>query len=371
MMKTNRDNNGVGKHRIDSLQALRAAAFLGIFFQHADFYIQWSALGVSVFFVLSGFLLTYTYRDRELAPSVRRNAEFSLKKIRKLYPLHLVTMAAFIVMNVAAKIYHGMTAGVLWNLLGKIFLNVTLLQSWYPNRDVSTSLNGVSWYLSVMMFLYFIFPYLRAFVQRTGIGRLCLISAAVLLIEIVSCIPFIYIFGNESPVYIWFMYCFPIFRMGDFFVGCVLARIYHESDMSRIGFLQASILEILAVCMTAAVCLWFGQWYQNIILTAMHNWTTLYILPAAVWVFLFALNRGIITRMLSNKLFIWIGNLSAHLFMIHYVVTQYTGEALEFLNRPVEGAGKFILVGMELIVSIILAVGWEKFSKSRWLRKNQ
>lgn len=358
----NCNHNRVGKHKIDSLQALRAAAFLGIFFQHAGFYIQWSALGVSVFFVLSGFLLTCTNRDREQMPSVRRNAEFSLKKIRKLYPLHLVTMAAFIVLNTSAKIYHGITTEIVRDLLGKFFLNATLLQSWYPNRDVSTALNGVSWYLSVMMFLYFIFPYLRVFVQRTRIGRLCLISVAVLCMEIISCIPFIRIFGNESPVYIWFMYCFPIFRTGDFFIGCVLARIYLEGDFSGIGFWQASILEFMAVIMTAVVSLWFGHWHHNIILIAMHNWTTLYILPAAAWVFLFALSRGAVTKAFSNRLFIRIGDLSGYLFMIHYVVTQYTGEALEFLNLTVGGVEKCILVGMELVVSILLSAGWEKLS---------
>lgn len=43
--------------KIISLQALRAIAFLGIFLSHTNCFIQWPWLGVSTFFVLSGFLM--------------------------------------------------------------------------------------------------------------------------------------------------------------------------------------------------------------------------------------------------------------------------------------------------------------------------
>lgn len=47
--------------KIISLQALRAIAFLGIFLSHTNCFIQWPWLGVSTFFVLSGFLMMRTY----------------------------------------------------------------------------------------------------------------------------------------------------------------------------------------------------------------------------------------------------------------------------------------------------------------------
>lgn len=47
--------------KIMSLQALRALAFLGIFLSHTNCFIQWPWLGVSTFFVLSGFLMMRTH----------------------------------------------------------------------------------------------------------------------------------------------------------------------------------------------------------------------------------------------------------------------------------------------------------------------
>ncbi len=50
--------------KITSLQCLRGIAFLGIFFQHCGIGL-WGTQGVSVFLVLSGFLMVYTYYSRE------------------------------------------------------------------------------------------------------------------------------------------------------------------------------------------------------------------------------------------------------------------------------------------------------------------
>lgn len=54
-------------NKIESLETLRGIAFSGIFLLHIGFPIQWATLGVSIFFVLSGFLLSYHYLDSSLA----------------------------------------------------------------------------------------------------------------------------------------------------------------------------------------------------------------------------------------------------------------------------------------------------------------
>ena len=82
------------KKLISSLQGLRAVAFLSVILSHcgAPWLGPWA---ISVFVALSGFLMTCNYYDRpRTAPGLRSAMTFSLQKIRKLYPLHLIMMVA-------------------------------------------------------------------------------------------------------------------------------------------------------------------------------------------------------------------------------------------------------------------------------------
>lgn len=142
---------------IASLQGLRALAFFGIFLSHAKMPFAWSTLSVSIFFVLSGFLLYY--RDRinysKMPPffahsSLINNIIFSIKKIKKLYKLHIITMILVIPLCTLSI-----------GTVATIFLNIVLLQCWGPLSSINVSLNGVAWYLSTIMFLYFMFPYIK------------------------------------------------------------------------------------------------------------------------------------------------------------------------------------------------------------------
>lgn len=143
-------------HKIKSLQGLRALAFLGVFASHCDI-AELGAWGVSVFFVMSGFLMSYSYFDREVPSGVRESLSFSLKKIRKLYPLHIIMMLAVLPFEVL-PIIKDFTFRGLSILLCKIGLNIGLLQDWVPHSSYYFSLNSVSWYLSACLFIYAVFP---------------------------------------------------------------------------------------------------------------------------------------------------------------------------------------------------------------------
>ena len=66
-----------------SIQALRAIAFLAIFTYHCGI-TPGGPWGVSVFFVISGFCMYFSYRDKCLSFSVKDNLFFAINKIKKL-----------------------------------------------------------------------------------------------------------------------------------------------------------------------------------------------------------------------------------------------------------------------------------------------
>lgn len=347
-------------NRIESLQALRAIAFIGIFLSHAGAPFKWPALGVSIFYVLSGFLMNYKHSEI-LDYSPKGMFKFSIDRIKKLYPLHIITMICALVLAIVTLTQRGLTIKAIIFLIGKTVLNIFLLQTWVPNSGVNTSLNGVAWYLSVTMFLYFMFPQIQRFIKKKKQSTLWIICIIILFLELLSCIPMIMLFGADSPVYIWFMYCFPVFRLGDFFVGCTLARWYSVLRMKQNSFAVQSLIEIIATILVVLVLVWRKSEHSNIFLLSLNNWTTLFIPFAAIFVLLFTIKGGLVTRFLSNKALIFIGNISSYTFLIHYVVTQYTKSALSFLKLELPTHILMIIILFEFIVTIALSLFYKRY----------
>ncbi len=353
------------KKQITSLQALRAIAFIGIFLVHAGSPIYWSGLGVSVFFVMSGFLLMYKHGDvLNDTVSLKYSIKDSIKKISKLYPLHIITMLCVVLLQLARMFSKGVTLKGVGVLFAKIGLNVTLLQSWIPDRSYNTSLNGVAWYISVTLFLYIIFPYIAKAIKDKQVLHLIIICLITLILQVVLCIPAVMNFDTKGNLYTWFMYCFPLFRVGDFLIGCCIGKLYLKYSCSfDISIIKGTIFEVGTTIFTILIFLWLKYDKSDlVIIESIQNWTTPYIPIAALWVFLFALNKGLITKLFSNKVFIYIGNISSVNFLVHYVVIMYINTVLNMFGNL--SLGMKIIVGFaEFIISILVSAIYIKLNE--------
>ena len=170
------------KKLISSLQGLRAVAFLCVVISHcgAPWLGPWA---ITVFVALSGFLITCNYYDRpRTAPGLRSVIAFSLQKIRKLYPLHLIMMAAALLFVLKGLLAQPSARGVL-SCAAQLAVSIFLLQTWIPSSRFWFCLNGVAWYLSVQAFLYAIFPTLLAVLKKADARKLRCIAAAIFCVQ--------------------------------------------------------------------------------------------------------------------------------------------------------------------------------------------
>ena len=150
------------KKLISSLQGLRAVAFLCVVISHcgAPWLGPWA---ISVFVALSGFLMVCNYYDRpRTAPGLQSAIAFSFKKIRRLYPLHLIMMAAALLFVLKGLLAQPSARGVL-SCAAQLAVSIFLLQTWIPSSRFWFCLNGVAWYLSVQAFLY---PLMSIWIQE-------------------------------------------------------------------------------------------------------------------------------------------------------------------------------------------------------------
>ena len=120
-------------------------------------------LWVDLFFVLSGFVLALNYAERFAAGwSIERWIEFLIRRVARIYPLYLATLAAGVALLAMG---YGKTFALplLFDptlrhpvMLG--FANLAMLQSW----GFGPSLDGTAWSLSAEWAAYLLFPALVA-----------------------------------------------------------------------------------------------------------------------------------------------------------------------------------------------------------------
>ena len=117
-------------------------------------------LGVELFFVLSGFILSHVYLEA-FGDRRFRYSDFLWARLARIYPLHLVTLAGLGVL-IAVAAFVGLNAGdqvIRWSSLPA---HLTLTQAWGLGQ--AGGWNHPSWSISAEWFAYLSFPIFAALI---------------------------------------------------------------------------------------------------------------------------------------------------------------------------------------------------------------
>lgn len=239
---------GAGRTRLNRLTSLRFFAALVVVVHHvtrdlADVpgltaLATMGTAGVGFFFMLSGFVLTWSSRNGDTAGAFYR------RRFARVYPLHFVTMLASIPVL--------LLVGAGQPILGYLS-NPLLLQAWVPDSAVYFGLNSPSWSLSAEALFYLLFPLaigqLRKLSKRSVWALMAGLLAAMILIAAVGTA----LLGEGEQTRFLF-YVFPPYRVLGFLVGCCAARLLLMGVRIRVP-VAASVVA-LAV---AYVAVFLGQ----------------------------------------------------------------------------------------------------------------
>ena len=249
---------------IATLQSLRFIFVMMIFMSHFSYrgiqaFDAGGDCGVAFFFLLSGFVCSLGY-GQKLRDGSFSFADFIKRRLRKLYPLHLLCLLAFLLISHSAIDF-------------KVLLNALLLQSWVPNPDWYFSCNSVSWLVILMAYVvvYWLTPY-----------------------EQVNA----------------FLYVCPAVRFVDFYIGMLLCRIY-ETKSARWSNSWIELSLVLLLLVALAVYPYTDAKFRN----APLYWLVLMPLIVA-----FAQEKGWLSCILKAKPMSFLGTLSMPLFLIHQML---------------------------------------------------
>jgi peptidoglycan/LPS O-acetylase OafA/YrhL len=306
-------------------------------------------VGVSFFFVLSGFVLTWSWMPGE------RMRAFWRRRVLKIFPNHLV-MFGF-----AMALFAGATTPVhAW------LPNLFLLHSFSPATDTYVGVNPPAWTLCSELLFYLLFPLIVTPVMRIPVRRLWLVLAAMVLgmvlVQVVN--QFVVPDSPPSPIapvstfQFWFGYIFPPSRLFEFVAGMLLARIVVAGRWPRIGLLGSGALAVLGYVAALNVPFMYG-----------FNVATIVGVCAVIGAFASADLRGRRTGF-DGPVARWLGEISFGFYICQGVVVFY-GRTL-FGDDPFATPAALLVV-LALFVATLLG-GWllyagvERPVMRRWAR---
>ncbi len=304
--------------KLPALDGIRVLATAGIFLFHAG--LLWhGTFPVTLFFMLSGFMMYYTKADT-ITPWT------GIKKIAKLYPLHLLTLV------ISIFIWRPFAKYPMDYIIKAGVMQLTLTQAWFP--DYTMTFNGLSWYLSVTFFLYAIsFPLVRL-TQKVRKP----LSGIISLLVAISLINLIIVRGGVS------VYTNPLYRVLDYLLGMMIAKQF--LDRNSLSEKAADIAEI------GMVIVFFAQYALSFLVGDTPGYYSV-LFSAALYVF--AVGKGCISKILARPFFHKLAGYSFEFYMIHELALRvfrmvFTDETMFY---PVRCA---IIAAPALVVTFILAV---------------
>lgn len=361
--------------RLPSLTGMRMAAALMVFCFHVyavgifasagiNAVLAHSAsegvIGVTFFFILSGFILVWTARDGDTL------GRFWRRRFVKVVPNHLVTWAvALVFLSLTALT---LTGGFdLWGAdsIPALFL----VQDWVPRAGVFFSMNIPSWSLGCEAFFYLLFPFSLRLVVK--IKPQYLWPGVVALIAIIWCVPLIAdsVFHGGQPVpglpvtedRMWFVYCLPPVRFLEFLLGMLLARIVQAGRWIPIGLWPATALALAGYVGSSYLPYLYGLVAGAVIPLAL-------IVPTAAIADLTGQSSP-----WRGRVMLWLGNVSFAFYLVHQLTIRWVHDAFGATRSfgTAEALGVTVLIlAAALAAATVLYYGIEKplvkrFSKSR------
>ena len=304
-------------------------------------------IGVNCFFVLSGFILVYTYAGSSF--SARRFWQARFARIYPAYVLSLIVAAPFFffaVKNLNLPFYE-------WSkqhLVTACILTITLLQSWVPNAALTW--NSVCWSLSVEAFFYCLFPLLLLWSADLKPRSLMLLLAVVCAFSLSVSVLYLVlrpdgVIDPASTTLLWknVLSFNPIARLPEFLVGVLAGRLFLANALKRS---LATALILGGTLVLATITLLVGRIPGPMISSGILS-------PAfAAVIYGLALKPGW-AEFLEARWLVLLGDASYSLYLLHsLIITRVFDNSVSF-PRPIRvNAAIAAAIGASLLSYVIV-----------------
>jgi len=289
------------------IQVLRATSVLIVLFYHIKFDLfDKGYLGVDIFFVISGFVITNKLLDEFLEDSSISLKKFYINRFWRIFPnLIFILFVVFIFYKFFGPPDISLFNDFIFSLIGISNLFFLVKEVDYFNNIFDNPL-GHTWSLGIEEQFYVIYPiFLLILLSKTKN-----FNSNSIFLSIISLFTFISIFvfdiDNLNVFYN------PFFRFWEFLIGCSISFLRNI----KINFLLRKIL--FSVSLLIIILILFFD------LNLPYLFNNLFIIIASAFYLLLYNSKYFSINLFTNKFLVHLGNLSYSIYLWHLPIIYFS-----------------------------------------------
>ena len=287
-------------------------------------------LAVPLFFLLSGFILAYTYEGQIEQPGDHRR--FWEARFARIWPVYAVSLLMSSIPSFT------------FPPPGQALAAICMVQAWNPlDPAMAGAWNLVCWTLSVEAVFYIVFPWFQTWLEERR-SRTQLLMIASMLVSCVAINSASRTLGTRLEG-VWRWIPIPLPHLPEFFTGVGLGNVY----LRRLAHKPGAPLPGSGLWTYASLLATVG-----LLCRPASGWTSLIVIAFAALLFGLAAERTLLSRFLSTNAMLLGGGISYSIYLVQMPVKNW----VQLLTAPMHlnsEAARFLITATTLIgVSLIL-----------------
>lgn len=262
----------------------------------ADIFLR-ANVGVSYFFILSGFIMIIAYHRKEKIGY----RDFYRNRVARIYPLYVVGLLLYFVTRYYDFSFY------------KTFLYLSGVQSWIPGKALI--LNFPGWSISVEFLFYLLFPWLYNYLYSKGNKSIWVIAVLIWIGTQVFSNLYTNSLSYKGPHTDSheFIHYFPLWHINEFLIGNLAGLLFVRNRREKNHDLAIALLFIGILLSLIFIPLNFHNGLMAV-----------FFVPV---IYLISCNNGVISKVFSLKPLEFLGEISYAIYIIHipvlYIVRSF------------------------------------------------
>jgi len=297
--------------------------------------------GVSLFFFISGFLITGL-----LISEYNENGKVSLKKfyLRRIFRLYPALLFMTVLAVIVLLLYH--TRIHFLAILSSLFYFANYYYAYFkpPAINHLDDIFNIAWSLSIEEHFYLIFPMLFYFLYKGG-------SRLLYLLLIICAAAFAYryhllYYAAEEEEAIALIYVVTEARVDSIIWGCISSLLIHQRQSKwYLNILQSKWALLIGVAIIFSPLLFSNKLFSEAFRFTRQSLAFMFIVPAIGF-----LGRGaLIKKLFENFILVYIGKLSYSLYLFHWLAVTLADYFFDYAT-PI-----WLVVAIGLSITLSLA----------------